>query len=67
MSFDQAFKAARDAAKVAARIDDVRRAAVEDRNLMPPIVEAVREGVTVGEISDVYREVFGVYQDPATV
>lgn len=62
-----AFKAARDAKKVAERIEAVRSAAAEDRNLMPPIVEAVREGVTVGEISDVYREVFGVYQDPATV
>jgi methylmalonyl-CoA mutase N-terminal domain/subunit len=63
----RAFKAARDAKKVAARIDAVRSAANEDRNLMPPIIEAVREGVTVGEISDVYREVFGIYQDPATV
>jgi methylmalonyl-CoA mutase N-terminal domain/subunit len=63
----RAFKAARDGNKVAARIDAVRSAAKEDRNLMPPIVEAVRDGVTVGEISDVYREVFGIYQDPATV
>ena len=61
------FKAGRDAKKVAARIDDVRRAAKEDRNLMPPVIDAVREGVTVGEISDVYREVFGVYRDPGTV
>ena len=45
----------------------VRSAAVEDRNLMPPIIEAVRDGVTVGEVSDVYRAVFGIYQDPATV
>ena len=63
----KAFKARRDAAVVATRIEGVRRAAIEDRNLMPPIVDAVRDGVTVGEISDVFREVFGVYQDPATV
>jgi methylmalonyl-CoA mutase N-terminal domain/subunit len=63
----RAFKAARDQKKVAAGIDAVRSAAKEDRNLMPPIIEAVRSGVTVGEISDVYREVFGIYQDPATV
>lgn len=63
----KAFKARRDAGAVARRIEAVRRAAVEDRNLMPPIVEAVRDGVTVGEISDVYREVFGVYQDPASI
>jgi methylmalonyl-CoA mutase, N-terminal domain len=63
----RAFKAARDAKKVAAHIEQIRRAAAEDRNLMPPIIDGVRDGVTVGEISDVYREVFGVYQDPATV
>ncbi len=34
---------------------------------MPPIIDAVRVGVTVGEISDIYREVFGVYRDPAFV
>ncbi len=62
-----AFKAGRNAKKVAERIEAVRSAAREDRNLMPPVIEAVREGVTVGEISDVYREVFGIYQDPATV
>ena len=57
----RAFKARRDAKKVAERIEAVRLAAVEDRNLMPHIVDAVRDGVTVGEVSDVYREVFGIY------
>jgi methylmalonyl-CoA mutase N-terminal domain/subunit len=32
---------------------------------MPVLVEAVDRGCSVGEISDVYREVFGVYRDPA--
>ena len=32
---------------------------------MPALVEAVECGVTVGEISDVYRAVFGEYRDPA--
>jgi methylmalonyl-CoA mutase N-terminal domain/subunit len=39
-------------------------AAREGGNLMPIIIDAVREYVTVGEISDVFREVYGVYQDP---
>ncbi|HEX3035827.1 MAG TPA: methylmalonyl-CoA mutase family protein [Thermodesulfobacteriota bacterium] len=33
-------------------------------NLMPFIVDAVKEYATLGEISDVFREVYGVYQDP---
>lgn len=41
-------------------IDGSRR----DKNLMPYIIDAVREYATVGEISDVFREVYGVYRDP---
>jgi methylmalonyl-CoA mutase N-terminal domain/subunit len=32
---------------------------------MPPLVTAVKAMCTVGEISDVYRQVFGEYRDPA--
>jgi len=31
---------------------------------MPSILEAVRQYATLGEISDVFREVYGVYSDP---
>lgn len=34
-------------------------------NLMLFIVDAVREYAMAGEISDVFREVCGVYRDPA--
>ena len=60
-------KAARNPAVVAAALDKVRRAARDGTNLMPPILEAVKQEVTVGEISDVFREVFGVYHDPAYI
>ncbi|MFI5322052.1 MAG: methylmalonyl-CoA mutase [Thermodesulfobacteriota bacterium] len=33
-------------------------------NLMPHIIEAVREYATLGEICDIFREVYGVYRDP---
>lgn len=42
----------------------IARAAKKGENLMHPIVEAVREYATVGEISDVFRDVYGVYRDP---
>jgi methylmalonyl-CoA mutase N-terminal domain/subunit len=32
---------------------------------MPPILDAVKVQVTLGEISDVFRDEFGVYRDPA--
>jgi methylmalonyl-CoA mutase, N-terminal domain len=43
----------------------VREAATSGENLMPPLVAAVKAMCTIGEISDVYRESFGVYRDPA--
>jgi methylmalonyl-CoA mutase N-terminal domain/subunit len=59
-------KAQRDAGKAAACLAAVRAACQDDgKNLMPPILDAVRNYVTVGEISDVFRDVFGVHTDPA--
>ncbi len=55
----------RDAAKAKAAIDAVRRAAETNDNLFPPILAAVKEHVTLGEISQVFREVFGEHRDPA--
>ena len=34
---------------------------------MPPIIAAVQQECTVGEVSDIFREVFGVYRDPAWI
>jgi methylmalonyl-CoA mutase N-terminal domain/subunit len=55
----------RDAQRARDALDAVRQAAAGDANLMPPIIAAVKAHVTLGEISDVFREVFGVYRDPA--
>ncbi|MBI3783936.1 MAG: methylmalonyl-CoA mutase family protein [Deltaproteobacteria bacterium] len=60
-------KAARNSASVQTAITAVRRAAKDGSNLMPVIIEAVKNEVTVGEVCDVFREVFGVYRDPAYV
>jgi methylmalonyl-CoA mutase N-terminal domain/subunit len=60
-------KATRDAARAAAAIAAVRAACRSTDNLMPPIVDAVKADVTLGEICDVFRDEFGVYRDPAFV
>jgi methylmalonyl-CoA mutase N-terminal domain/subunit len=57
-----AFRSTRDVRAVEARLDDVRRAAGSRENLMPPFVEAVDAGATLGEICNVLRDVFGVYR-----
>ncbi len=59
------FKARRDGQAAARALDKVRATADAGGNLMPAIIEAVRCGCTVGEISDVFRDRFGVYGDPA--
>ncbi len=58
-------KRERDAGAARAALARVHDAAKGRDNLMPPLVAAVKALCTVGEISDVYREVFGVYRDPA--
>jgi methylmalonyl-CoA mutase N-terminal domain/subunit len=63
----RARKRARDAAVVRTRLAAVREAARTGSNLMPPILAAVQAECTVGEISDIFREVFGIYRDPAYI
>jgi len=58
-------KRERDSGKARERLGRVHAAARNGDNLMPHLIEAVKNHVTLGEISDVYREVFGVYRDPA--
>ncbi len=57
-------KRARDNRKVAQTLDALRVACKSDKNVMPYVIEAVKEYVTEQEICDVYRQVFGEYRDP---
>jgi methylmalonyl-CoA mutase N-terminal domain/subunit len=57
-----ALRASRDSASVAATLEAVRAAAAGTQNLMPPFVEAVDAGATLGEICNVLRDVFGTYR-----
>jgi methylmalonyl-CoA mutase, N-terminal domain len=55
----------RDGGAARAALARVRTAAESGENLMPPLIAAVKAMCTVGEIADVYRDVFGQYRDPA--
>ena len=46
-------------------LSTLRQACADGKNVMPPLVEAVKTYATVGEISDVMREVFATYEEPA--
>ena len=55
----------RDSKKVEEALDKLRNAAErEDVNLMPYIIEAHRHLATLGEVTDVLREVWGEYRAP---
>jgi len=59
----QSLRRERDHREVQAALSDVKRVAASDGNLVPSIFSAVKAYATVGEISDVLREVFGEYKE----
>jgi methylmalonyl-CoA mutase N-terminal domain/subunit len=59
----QGLRARRDSDKVERRLGELKRAAAGDANLMPPIIDAARDYVTMGEICDAFREVWGVWRE----
>jgi methylmalonyl-CoA mutase N-terminal domain/subunit len=56
-----AFKGRREAASVRAALEGVRAAARGGDNLLPPMIAAVKVGVTLGEISDGLRAEWGTF------
>ena len=57
-------KERRDGSRVEARLAELRRAAERGENLVPYILEAHRALATLGEVTDVLREVYGEYEPP---
>ncbi|MDY6970951.1 MAG: methylmalonyl-CoA mutase family protein [Thermodesulfobacteriota bacterium] len=57
-------KEGRDNRKVRDALDSVGDACAGDKNLMRPIVEAVKAYATLQEVCDVFRDAFGEYKDP---
>ena len=57
----KSFKKERGSLGVKKTLEEVKRAAEKNENLVPPVFEAVKQYATVGEISNVLREVYGEY------
>lgn len=57
----------RDNGKVGQTLDNLRIASQGTENTMPYILEAVNAYATLGEIIDVMRDVFGMYQEPTNI
>ncbi len=59
-------KASRDQGKVGAHLAALKQTAAGDANLMPVILAAVKDYVTLGEVAGALREVFGEYTEAVT-
>ena len=62
----RAIRSKRDHTRVQNSLHQVRLAARDPAvNLMPPILEAIRNYATLGEICNIFRDEYGEYTDPA--
>jgi methylmalonyl-CoA mutase N-terminal domain/subunit len=60
----RALRGRRDSARVEQRLSELKAAAARDGvNLMPILLEAARDYVTMGEICDAWREVWGTWRE----
>jgi methylmalonyl-CoA mutase N-terminal domain/subunit len=57
-------KARRDPARVRRHLQHLADVCRGGENLMPALIDAVKDYVSLGEISDVYRQAFGLYREP---
>jgi methylmalonyl-CoA mutase, N-terminal domain len=55
----------RDGKAVAVSVKALERAAKEKKNVMPFLVDCCKEYATVGEMANVFREVFGEHKEPS--
>jgi methylmalonyl-CoA mutase N-terminal domain/subunit len=60
-------KKTRSARGVKRSLDALRQAAGTHLNLMPLLITAVKAKATLGEISDVLRDVYGIYQESVII
>ena len=58
-------RAAREAGACEDSLDRLRAACEGTDNVMPHLIDAARTGATMGEMCDVFRDVWGRYRDPA--
>ncbi len=60
-----ALKKRRDNKEVSRCLKELKKATEEGKNVMPYLVDACKAYATVGEMADVFREVFGEHKEPS--
>jgi methylmalonyl-CoA mutase N-terminal domain/subunit len=62
----RAVKKDREQTAVKSTLSDLKKAAQDDRNLMPYLLKCVKTYATLGEIMDALKNVYGEYEEPVT-
>ena len=60
-------KRRRDSTEATRSLRALEQACRGDTNVMPALLDAVKAYCSLGEITDVMRDVFGIYQEPLVV
>jgi len=60
-------KNSRDETLVQEKLAELKKVAQSNQNIMPIMIETVEAYATIGEICDVLRDVFGVYEGPKII
>jgi methylmalonyl-CoA mutase N-terminal domain/subunit len=60
-------KERRNNAKLEELFDKLRKVCEKEENVMPVVMEVTKEGATVGEVCDIYREVWGIWEPPIAI
>ncbi|HET7481464.1 MAG TPA: protein meaA, partial [Actinomycetota bacterium] len=63
----QQWREQRDATAATQALDELRRVANTDDNIVPASIAAAKAGITTGEWADALREVFGEYRPPTGI
>ena len=57
----------RDSDKVNKVLEEIRRVAKSDENIMPVLIEAAKAYATIGETTDAMKDVFGEFKEQTIV
>jgi methylmalonyl-CoA mutase N-terminal domain/subunit len=60
-------KAERDNQEVQRQLERLRQAALGTENLMPYVIDAVKAYASLGEIMGLFKEIFGIFQEPVFI
>lgn len=60
-------KGERDQPRVTSALADLRKAAQNGANLLPPLIQAVKAYGTLGEMVQILKEIYGTYSAPSGI